>query len=211
MSDELRCSAATESEVSERYVDPGHAASLPVDIRRSTRRRRTVSAIERDGVLVVMLPAGMSAEQERQWVEQMRGRWARRTARGKGAVPGSDEALLVRAGQLSARYLSGQARPTSVRWVGNQQRRWGSCTPARGTIRLSTALRPMPTWVQDYVLLHELAHLLVAGHGPEFWRLLQVYERTERARGYLLGVAAAKGMPDWDEGLEPDDDSDVSC
>ena len=43
--------------------------------------------------------------------------------------------------------------PTSVRWVSNQNSRWGSATPAEGTIRLSDKLRPMPQWVIDYVLL----------------------------------------------------------
>jgi predicted metal-dependent hydrolase len=50
----------------------------------------------------------------------------------------------------------------------------------------------MPSWVLDYVLLHELAHLLVPGHGAKFWALLEPYGRTERARGYLEGVAAAE-------------------
>ena len=54
----------------------------------------------------------------------------------------------------------------------------------------------MPEYVVDYVLLHELAHLLVPGHGP---RLLAscstVYPRTERARGFLEGVVAADRLP----------------
>ena len=49
----------------------------------------------------------------------------------------------------------------------------------------------MPGWVLDYVLVHELAHLLVPGHGADFWELVGRYPRSERARGYLEGVAAA--------------------
>jgi predicted metal-dependent hydrolase len=52
----------------------------------------------------------------------------------------------------------------------------------------------MPSWVVDYVLVHELAHLLVAGHGPRFWAHVENYPRSERARGYLEGVAAAAGL-----------------
>jgi predicted metal-dependent hydrolase len=94
---------------------------------------------------------------------------------------------------LAVRHLDPSVEPTSVRWVDNQRNRWGSCTPADGTIRLSRRLVGMPDWVIDYVLFHELAHLLVPGHGPEFWALVARYPRAERARGFLEGVAATAG------------------
>ena len=78
--------------------------------------------------------------------------------------------------------------PSRVTWVGNQRRRWGSCTPADGTIRLSDRLRPMPAWVRDYVLLHELVHLVEANHTPRFHALVAAYPDAERAQGYLAGV-----------------------
>ena len=71
----------------------------------------------------------------------------------------------ARAAHLSAAYLGGRAQPASVRWVSNQESRWGSCTPAEGSIRISDKVRGMPGWVLDYVLLHELAHLIEPGHG----------------------------------------------
>jgi predicted metal-dependent hydrolase len=119
--------------------------------------------------------------------------------------PGDAE-LLRRARDLSRRYLGGRAKPASVRWVANQGSRWGSCTPADGSVRLSTRLQGMPPWVVDYVLVHELAHLLVPGHGPEFWAEVERYPRTERARGYLEGVSATAGLglSDDDEADEPD-------
>jgi predicted metal-dependent hydrolase len=103
--------------------------------------------------------------------------------------------LEQRAAELSERYLQGRARPESVRWVTNQNARWGSCTPALGSIRLSHRLQGMPEYVVDYVLLHELAHMLVPGHGASFWRLLEDFPRTERARGFLEGVVAAERLP----------------
>ncbi len=87
----------------------------------------------------------------------------------------------------------GSPKPTSVRWVTNQGSRWGSCTPVDGTIRLSDRLATMPGWVVDYVLVHELAHLIEIGHGPRFYRLVDAYPKAERARGYLLGVVAGAG------------------
>ena len=46
----------------------------------------------------------------------------------------------------------------------------------------------------DYVIMHELAHLLQPSHGRDFWALLESYPRTERARGYLEGVVAAQAL-----------------
>ena len=106
----------------------------------------------------------------------------------------SDEQLADRAAELSAHHLGGLARPTSVRWVTNQHSRWGSCTPADATIRISDRLKGMPGYVLDYVLLHELAHLLQPAHDRAFWRLIEGYPRLERARGYLEGVAATVGL-----------------
>jgi hypothetical protein len=133
----------------------------------------------------------MSRAEEAQWVEQM----TRRVLAGERRSRRSDDELLARATQLSARHLDDRAEPSSVRWVDNQVSCWGSCTPADRTIRLSRRLVGMPDYVIDYVLLHELAHLLEPGHGRAFWTLLEGFPRLERARGYLEGVSAAAGLP----------------
>jgi predicted metal-dependent hydrolase len=83
-----------------------------------------------------------------------------------------------------------------VRWSTEQGKRWGSCSLDDASIRISSRVQGMPTWVLDYVLLHELAHLLHAGHGPQFWALVEVYPKAERARGFLAGVAHQLGEPD---------------
>jgi predicted metal-dependent hydrolase len=167
------------------------SAAQAVEVRRSARRSRTVSAYREGDRTVVLIPAKMSAAEEKRWVAQMLDRLAAQESR---QVLG-DDALVARAADLSTRYLAGRAVPVSVRWVTNQNTRWGSCTPVEGTIRLSHRLQGMPEYVVEYVLLHELAHLLVADHGPRFWALLAGYPRTERARGYLEGVVAAARLP----------------
>ncbi|MFJ3699922.1 MULTISPECIES: M48 family metallopeptidase [unclassified Streptomyces] len=173
-------------------TQPSRAAvTSAVEVRRSARRSRTVSAYREGDRTIVLIPARMSEAEEQRWVGVMLDKLAAQES--KRVIGDSD--LSDRAERLSGQYLDGRARPASVRWVTNQNTRWGSCTPAEGSIRLSHRLQGMPEYVVDYVLLHELAHLLVPGHGPRFWRLLEAYPRTERARGYLEGVVAADRLP----------------
>lgn len=173
-----------------------------VEVRRSRRRKRTVSAYRDGGRTIVAIPARFSRAQEREWVQRMLDRLAAKELRRKP----SDDELLERARRLSERYLNGKAHPTSVRWSGQQGKRWGSCTLIDGSIRISTRVQGMPTWVLDYVVLHELAHLLHAGHGPTFWELLSSYPRLERARGFLDGVSYGRDATEPGEGDDPDDE-----
>lgn len=173
---------------------------VPVEVRRSARRRRTVSAYQQHGQLVVLVPARLSRTEEAQWVRTM----VQRSTGPQRPRARSDRELMRRAGELSQLYLAGAAQPTSVRWVTNQRTRWGSCTPADGSVRVSHLVRDMPAWVRDYVLLHELAHLIEAGHGPAFWALLGGYPKLERARGYLQGVAATAGLELSDSAADHD-------
>jgi predicted metal-dependent hydrolase len=176
-----------------------------VEVRRSARRRRTVTAYRELGRTVVLIPAAFSPAEERRWVAQMVAKLQTREERRRRSLGGDDE-LMARARALSAAHLDGAAEPVSVRWVENQHRRWGSCTPADRSIRLSSRLRSMPEYVVDYVLVHELAHLIEAGHDEQFWALVARYPRAERARGFLEGVelantageAAADGAADAD-------------
>lgn len=175
----------------------------PVEVRRSRRRTRTVSAYRRDGRVVVLIPDRFSRAEEQEWVAKMLGRLERSERR---RHRGDDE-LMTRARQLCATHLPAGTAPTSVRWVGTMTTRWASCTTATGEIRMSDRLRTMPAWVVDYVLLHELAHLVEANHGSRFWALVNTYPRAERAQGFLAGVshADASGPSELDDvGDDPD-------
>ena len=157
-----------------------------VEVRRSKRRRRTVSAYREGDRIVVLIPARMTRAQEAEWVETMVARVEKAEARRR---PGDDD-LMRRAHALSRDWLDGLVEPSSVRWVDNQRSRWGSCTPVDRTIRLSRRLQDMPGWVVDYVLVHELAHLLEAGHNPRFWSLVARYPRAEQAKAWLDGYSS---------------------
>jgi predicted metal-dependent hydrolase len=158
-----------------------------VEVRRSQRRRRTVSAYREGDRIVVLIPASLTRAEESEWVTRM----VERIERSERRTRLSDDDLLDRAHELNAHYFGGMAEPVSVRWVDNQRSRWGSCTPGDRTIRLSARLQEMPRWVVDYVLVHELAHLLEPGHDANFWAWVDRYPRAERAKGYLTGWSAA--------------------
>jgi predicted metal-dependent hydrolase len=161
-----------------------------VEVRRSARRRRTVTAYREQGRTIVLIPAAFSPAEERRWVAQMVAKLQTREERRRRSLGGDDD-LMARARGLSEAHLDGAAEPAAVRWVDNQNRRWGSCTPADRTIRLSSRLRTMPEYVVDYVLVHELVHLLEPGHNERFWGLVARYPRAERARGFLEGIEQA--------------------
>jgi predicted metal-dependent hydrolase len=187
----LRGKAAASSRASQFGTASG-LRKPTVEVRRSSRRRRTVSAYRDGERVVVLIPAQFSGAEEREWVDRMVARLAAREHRGN-----TDEALYERAQRLAERYYANHpeaANPASVKWVRNQNGRWGSCTPSDRSIRISERIQGFPDWVVDYVILHELAHLVHANHNARFWALVARYPRAERARGYLEGISAAAGL-----------------
>ena len=113
----------------------------------------------------------------------------------------TDEDLARRAREVNRRYFRNEAAWQAIRWVSNMEKRLGSVTiggSTHGHIRISDKIRAWPDWVVDYVIAHELMHLLMpdAGHSAEFWaRLREVYPLTERARGFVQGYYFALGLP----------------
>jgi predicted metal-dependent hydrolase len=161
--------------------------SLPVEVVRSARRRKTVQAVLSDGVIRVHVPARMSDRDVAAYVAELVPKLQRRLR--------SDHIdLEARAATLSRRFHLPE--PTSIVWAGNQRRRWGSCQPRTGQIRISERLAAYPPWVLDYVVVHELTHLVHADHSPTFTALVDRYPLAERARGYLLAMADRTGPPD---------------
>jgi len=152
---------------------------------RSARRKKTISARYDGDVLEVLAPKGMSDAELQPVIDQLRRRLERRKAR--RSVP-SDADLAERAQTLNRRYFGGKLSWRSIRYVTNQNRRYGSCCHEDGTIRISDRLKRYPRWVLDYVLVHELAHLIHPDHSPAFWEVVNRYPLTERARGFLIAV-----------------------
>ncbi len=163
----------------------GHVSSrsmstrYPVEVIRSDRRNKTVSARIVDGVIRVRIPAWMTAADEARFVGEVVDRIERQ--RQSHAID-----LTARAARIAERF--DLPNPASIRWVSNQQQRWGSCTAATGDIRISDRLVGVPPWVLDHVIVHELVHLVVPDHSPAFQELLGRDPLAERATGYLMAL-----------------------
>lgn len=158
---------------------------MDVQVVRSPRRRKTISAEQRGGTIVVRVPAGMAAEEERAWVSRMVDRLTRRERTRRLNAAGALERAAER---LNRRHFGGRLRWASIRYVPNQRSRFGSCTPEDASIRISDRVASLPDWVRDYVVMHELAHLVDPSHSPRFRELVDRFPRAERARGYLMAL-----------------------
>jgi len=161
-------------------------------IRRSKRAKRNVTAYRDNEKTVVTVPTRMAQRDIDVYVAELVNRLDDRDER-----TSSQQSLEDRARELSRKYLEQDLFethkvPVSIRWVTNQNSRWGSCTPDEGTIRLSHRLHRMPSYVIDSVIVHELIHLLVTDHSPAFYELMNKFPQHEKAKAFLDGYSHAQ-------------------
>lgn len=157
---------------------------MEFQIVRSAKRKKTISATLQNGVLVLRVPRGLSKREELEWVDKMRHRLSSR----KGSRLLDDGVLGQRAKKLARQFFQRDLE-FRIGWSDQQKSRWGSCSPLSGEIRISRELQAFPPFVLDYVIVHELAHLIVPDHSPEFWSWVNRFPSTERARGFLYGYS----------------------
>ena len=125
----------------------------------------------------------MSIAERQHWAEVMSRRLERRADRRRP----TDERLQERAKRLNYRHFDGRLSWTSIGFA-EMDHQWGSCSFTDGAIRVARRAADLPDWVLDYLLMHELAHLVHSDHGAEFHALENRYPLAERARGYLLAL-----------------------
>ena len=99
------------------------------------------------------------------------------------------EWYITRAKQRILPRVVDQARKLGVSFsqarIVDSRYRWGSCT-VRNNINLNWRLIKAPIFVIDYVIAHELAHLLESNHTPRFWNIVKTQVPTmDRARNWL--------------------------
>jgi predicted metal-dependent hydrolase len=178
-----------------------------VEIRVSSRRKKTAGAHWEGDRIIVVVPPHLRGVDRDEMVDHL----SRRLHRHRPYLHASDVHLEERAEVLGDRYLDG-IRPSSIRWSTTQNKRWGSCTLLTREIRISERLRVVPSWVLDAVIAHELAHLIEPNHSPRFKELENRYPRKREADTFLDGYSLGLHMPD-DGGTSPgpdtEDDSDI--
>ena len=170
----------------EEFEPPPVVMPFRVNVIRSANRHKTVSSRLAGGVLEIRIPAWMSDFDEAEVVNNFCRRFEERHRCW-------EVDLGARARDLAARY--DLPEPRAIRWSTRQRQRWGSCSTVKGEILISHRLTEVPPWVLDYVIVHELAHLLESDHSAAFDALVARYPLTERAIGYLEAFGA------WADGV----------
>ena len=158
---------------------------MEVKVIRSRRRMRTVSARIVKNTLLVNAPLILSQERLDKIVSDFKVKFEK--IRLKDDLDKKDN-LTERARRINERYFGNKLKFNSIEYVTDQNSRFGCCNYRAATIRISHKVGLMPEWVRDYVILHEMAHLIEPNHGRAFRDIISRYKLAERARGYLIAV-----------------------
>lgn len=161
--------------------------SKGVKIIRSNKRKKTISARLVGDVMFVYAPVDISDSELEKIIDKLKKRLDKRKF--KKELDKTQD-LVVRAERLNKEYFNSRLKISSIEYTTNQSRLFGCCNYRTKKIRISHRLVQMPYWVKDYVIIHEMAHLIEPNHSKTFWDIVSRYKLTERARGYLI----AKGL-----------------
>lgn len=173
---------------------------LEVKVITTKRRNRTASARMVGNVLHVRVPASMPEANVQEIVKNFKRRFEKRQRKMELSMK---EDLKAISDKLNKKHFGGIVDVAHIEYTTEQSRIFGSCDTKTRTIRISHRVAEMPRWVRDYVIVHEMAHILERNHNRNFWELVNRYKLAERARGFLI----AKGL---DEDGDPDGQTDRS-
>jgi len=157
---------------------------MEVVIKRSKKRKKTIQARMVKGKMEVLAPAFISDATLKTHIERLQARLKKREV--LNGAPRNDAHLLARADYLNRKYFEGDLAWNSICYSAFQEKRRGSCNCATRCIRISVRMAGLPQWVEDYVIMHELSHLLEPNHGKRFKALVSRYPLSERAIGFLM-------------------------
>jgi hypothetical protein len=158
-----------------------------IKVLRSRKRRRTISARLVKDILIIRAPENIPESRLQKAITELKARIERKQLKEE---LNSRENLGQRAKEINLQYFENKLRINSIEYVTDQNSKFGCCNYRAGRIRISHRISVMPQWVRDYVIIHELAHLVVPDHSQAFWDVVNRYKLAERARGYLMAAGA---------------------
>ena len=181
-----------------RPIEPDGDA-ITVEVARDGRLKKTIRWEWNGNRVRIRAPKRVPQRQLDRQVAEIIERVKRRRAKVRAQA---DADLEPRAQRINGRYFDGDLTWHAIRWVSNMRKRLGSCTqggPTDGDIRISSRIKGWPGWIVDYVVAHELVHRAHPNHSAAFWACLARYPKTERARGFIQGVAFQLGedVEEW--------------
>lgn len=169
----------------------------PFRVIRNPRRKRTISAFRKNGLIEIHIPARTTKREEADLIPEMIALVLAKESKRRR----TEAVLEAMATELLHTYLPEFAeRPSGLTWRPMKDR-WGSCTTVDRTIRISDRLSAAPEYVLRCVLFHELIHLRIPDHSKAFYELLARFPNRERAEAYLDGYEAGfADLPIQDSG-----------
>lgn len=151
----------------------------PLRLVEEAGRKRTRLMAEGSG-FTLLVGAGCAPAEVREQCDRALARLYRNEV--QGAAPA-----------LIARYEEALGVAVEGWSVRNMRTRWGSCTPGKATIRLSEQLAAYPPACLEYVVAHELAHMLERNHTPRFYDIVRAaMAGADAARARLRQPPAGK-------------------
>jgi predicted metal-dependent hydrolase len=185
-----------------------------VELRRSSRARRWRLEVPWGAPARLTVPRSATREDvervladRRSWIEMQRRRQVPRLGLDRLAV--SESEGRTRALEVVSTLAEREAERLGVAYgrirIGGQRTLWGSCSP-RGTLSFNWRLVLAPLEVVDYVVVHELCHLLVPNHSQSFWSLVEQRRprwREQRAWLHEYGPELLAFRPVDGEQAEP--------
>jgi len=165
--------------------------TLPVEVKiiRSRRRFRTVSASLTKDILLVQAPQILSAERLNKIIDKFKIKFENKLLK---TDLDKTRDLVGCANRINMKYFDNKLKLDLIEYATDQNSKFGCCNWRTARIRISHKISLMPGWVRDYVVLHEMAHLVEPNHGKAFWDIVSRYRLTERARGYLMAAGRCR-------------------
>jgi len=159
---------------------------MEVKVIKSKKRRKTASAkvvnIDNNRILEIRVPWWLDKKRTDKVIDDFL-----KNIQKKKSLK-NNEYLKERANILNKRYLHLKLPSFRIIWSGRLTSSFGNCYPRVKEIKISKRIAVYPSWVVDYIIVHEICHLFVRGHGNKFWNLVNKYPKSERARGFLIAM-----------------------